>query len=91
MGGATIEGVQGMLNYIDSQRSQVLQNMSEKLLGYAFGRTIIASDQPLIDRMTANHWQTTFEDMAVEIATSRQFRFRRGLDDERPVELAEGE
>ena len=91
MGGTTISGVQGILDYIDSQREQVLQNMAEKLLGYAFGRTIIASDQPLIERMTAKGWDATFEEMATMIATSRQFRFRRGLDDHEPVELADGE
>ncbi len=91
MGGTTIAGVEGILDYIDSQREQVLQNMAEKLLGYAFGRIIIASDQPLIDRMTAKGWDATFEEMATMIATSRQFRYRRGFDDAEPAELAEGE
>ena len=91
MGGTTITGVQGILDYLESQREQVLQNMAEKLLGYAFGRTIIASDQLLIDRITAKGWEATFEEMAMMIATSRQFRYRRGLDDHEPAELADGE
>ena len=89
-GGTVITGVDSMLHYIESRERQVLLNLSEKLLGYALGRTIIASDQPLLDRMVAGGFDATFEALALQVATSRQFRYRRGLDDRAPVELAAG-
>ena len=39
--------------YLRSQEPQVLKTMSYKLVGYALGRTVQASDQPLIDQLTA--------------------------------------
>ena len=89
-GGTLITGVDSMLGYIASRERQVLQNLSEKLLGYALGRTIIASDQPLLDRMVADGFDATFEGLALEVATSRQFRYRRGLDDRTPVKQSGG-
>ena len=90
-GGTLITGVDSMLGYIESRERQILLNLSEKLLGYALGRTIIVSDQPLLDRMVTGGFEATFEGLALQVATSRQFRLRRGLDDRTPVELAEGE
>ncbi len=90
-GGTPITGIDSMLAYIESRERQILLNLSEKLLGYALGRTIIASDQPLLDRMVAGGFDATFEGLALEVATSRQFRYRRGLEDQIPVELAKGE
>ena len=88
--GTLITGVDSMLGYIASRERQVLLNLSEKLLGYALGRTIIASDQPLLDRMVADGFEATFEGLALQVATSRQFRYRRGLDDWTPVEQSGG-
>ena len=79
-----------MLDYIETQERQVVLNLSEKLLGYALGRTIIASDLPLLDRMVAAGFDATFEELALQVATSRQFRYRRGRDDATPIELADG-
>ena len=89
-GGTSITGVESMLDYIESRERQILLNLSEKLLGYSLGRTIIASDLPLLDRMVAAGFDATFEELAIQVATSRQFRYRRGLDDEAPIELADG-
>ena len=89
-GGTPITGVESMLDYIESQERQILLNLSEKLLGYALGRTIIASDLPLLDRMVAAGFDATFEELALQVATSRQFRYRRGRDDATPIELADG-
>ncbi|HZN11886.1 MAG TPA: DUF1585 domain-containing protein, partial [Blastocatellia bacterium] len=52
-----------------------------KLVGYALGRTILASDQSLIDRMVAAGGDATFAQLAAEIATSRQFRNRLGREE----------
>jgi hypothetical protein len=60
------------------------------LLGYALGRTILLSDQPLIDRLAAAGGKAAFADLAAEIATSRQFRYRRGRDDADPETVPTG-
>jgi hypothetical protein len=76
-----ITGVQGLLDYLKTREDQVRRTLSYKLLGYALGRTVQASDQPLIERMTASGGDATFSQLASEIVTSRQFRNRVGRDD----------
>jgi hypothetical protein len=77
----TIDGVGGLLKYLQDREGQVLKTMSRKLAGYAFGRTIIASDEPLIDSMVAEGGSTTFADLAAKVAASKQFRTRLGQED----------
>jgi len=77
-----ITGVDGLLRYLESQQKQVLRALSQKLLGYALGRTIQLSDQPLIDSMVGAGDATTFSEMAAQVAASPQFRNRR--EDEAP-------
>ncbi len=77
MAGAEVLGVDGLLRYLDSRQDQVRHTMSNKLLGYALGRTVQLSDQPLIERMVAAGGNATFADLAVQIAASRQFRHRQ--------------
>jgi len=50
------------------------------MLGYALGRTVLASDRPLLAEMTAAGSGASFSDLAVKIVTSRQFRNRVGDD-----------
>jgi mono/diheme cytochrome c family protein len=76
-----IAGVDGLLQYLQTQEPQVLRTMSNKLLGYALGRTVTASDQPLIDRMTKAGGDATLSQLIAEIANSRQFRHRREWDE----------
>jgi hypothetical protein len=64
---------------LKKQEPQVLKNLSHKLLGYALGRTILASDQPLVEKMVGLGSQATFTELATEIVQSRQFRFRREM------------
>jgi mono/diheme cytochrome c family protein len=78
-------GIEGLIQKLKSQEPQLLRNMSHKLLGYALGRTVLASDQPLVDRLIQAGGQATFTQLATEIVTSPQFRYRRG---EQPAELA---
>jgi hypothetical protein len=78
-----IKGVDGLLKYLRSKEAQVRKTLSYKLVGYALGRTVLASDQLLIERMTQTDDDATFAQLATEIATSKQFRHRRGLE-ERP-------
>jgi len=76
-----IAGVKGLLDYLRGKDSQVRRTLSHKLVGYALGRTILASDQSLIDRMVAAGGDATFAQLAAEIATSRQFRNRLGREE----------
>jgi len=55
------------------------------MLGYALGRTVLASDRPLVAEMTAAGGNASFSDLALKIVTSRQFRNRAG-DDGVPAE-----
>ena len=50
-----------------ASEDQVLRTLSHKLLGYALGRTVQASDQPLIDSMVAAGGDATFSQLAAEI------------------------
>ncbi|MDX2178569.1 MAG: DUF1592 domain-containing protein [Bryobacteraceae bacterium] len=73
---STIDGVEGLLGYLRGKDEQVRRTLAMKLTGYALGRTVQASDLPLIDRMVAAGDQAGFSALAGEIATSRQFRYR---------------
>ena len=75
-GKETIVGAGGLLNYLQSQEKQVLSTLSKKMLGYALGRTVLASDRPLIAEMVAAGGGASFADLAAKIVTSRQFRNR---------------
>ena len=77
----TIAGADGLLNYLQSKEPQVMKTLSKKMLGYALGRTVLASDRALLDELTSAGGNATFSDLAVKIATSRQFRNRQGRDD----------
>ena len=63
-----------------------MTTLSRKMLGYALGRTVQASDRPLIDEMTAAGGDASFADLAIKIVTSRQFRNRAGDDGTAAVE-----
>jgi hypothetical protein len=73
-----IKGVDGLLKYLQSKETQVRKTLSHKLIGYALGRTVLASDQLLIERMSQAGGDATFARLATEIAISKQFRYRRG-------------
>ena len=76
-----IKGVDGLLKYLQSKEAQVRKTLSYKLVGYALGRAVLASDQLLIERMTQAGGDATFAQLATEIATSKQFRHRRGREE----------
>ncbi|HUQ90496.1 MAG TPA: DUF1592 domain-containing protein [Bryobacteraceae bacterium] len=83
-----ISGIDGLLKYLRSQERQVVRTLSSRLVGYALGRTIQASDQPLIDRMAALGGNAAFSQLAAAIVTSRQFRNRLGREEEPPAATA---
>ncbi len=75
-----IVGIDGLLKYLTAREDQVLKTLAQKLLGYSLGRTVLLSDQPLVDKMVSAGGNATFEKLAEEIATSRQFRNRLGRE-----------
>jgi mono/diheme cytochrome c family protein len=76
-----IKGVDGLLKYLRSKEPQVRKTLSYKLVGYALGRSVLASDQLLIQRMSQAGGDATFAQLAAEIAISKQFRNRRGREE----------
>ncbi len=76
----TIVGAAGLLQYLQGKDTQVMTTLSRKMLGYALGRTVLASDRPLVAEMTAAGAGASFSDLAIKIVTSRQFRSRAGDD-----------
>jgi hypothetical protein len=84
----TIAGVPGLLDYLKGREDQVRRTLATKLVGYALGRTVQASDQLLIDRMVNSGGNATFSQLAAEIVTSRQFRSHLGRDDAPPTATA---
>jgi hypothetical protein len=81
MDGAEFDGLAGLRDYLLSQRREAfLRQFCRKLLGYALGRGIQLSDEPLLAEMQAQ-WKASDYRMtaAVEaIVRSRQFRDIRG-------------
>jgi hypothetical protein len=58
-----------------------LKNFSRKLLGYALGRTMLLSDQPLIEQLSQAGSDTTISKLVTQIVSSKQFRNRRASDE----------
>jgi len=79
-GGSEGNGLAGLQAYIQTKREQdFLDNFSRKLLVYALGRSLLLSDEPLIERMhtrlAANGYR--FSVLIDAIVTSPQFLNRR--------------
>jgi hypothetical protein len=82
-GGETIEGIDGLKDYlVQSRRDDLLQQFSRKLLGYALGREVQLSDEPLLEKMQQELAADGFRfHTAVDvIVSSPQFRQIRGRD-----------
>ena len=76
----SIEGAQGLLNYLKTKDEQVRRTLAMKMIGYALGRTVLPSDMPLVDRMVALGGGSPFSKLVVEIASSRQFLNHAGRE-----------
>jgi hypothetical protein len=81
---STISGADGLLAYLKTRNQQVMKTFSRKMLGYALGRTVMASDNRLVDEMVAAGGRATFADLAVKVVTSRQFRNHQGSSNLEP-------
>jgi hypothetical protein len=78
---STLVGAAGLVDYLRSQNTQVMKTLSKKMIGYALGRTVRASDQALIDDMVRAGGSSSFSDLVVKVVTSRQFRNHLGEAD----------
>ena len=80
--GSQFEGLDGLRAWLlQSRRREIERTFSRKLLGYALGRSVTLSDQPLIEEMVeALEKGGPLSGALVQVATSRQFRFHRGLE-----------
>jgi hypothetical protein len=76
----TIEGATGLLRYLESQDRKVLNTLARKMLGYALGRNPQPADRGLINEMVAAGGDASIADLAVRIATSRQFGNRSSAE-----------
>ena len=79
--GAEGEGVAGLRQYIrDRRQPDFVKGFAGKMLAYALDRSLILSDEPLIEQIsnrlaaTGYHFETVID----EIITSRQFLTKRG-------------
>ncbi|MEO2031729.1 MAG: DUF1592 domain-containing protein [Planctomycetaceae bacterium] len=84
--GTQIEGLSGLRSYLlDKRRDEFLRQFCRKLLGYAIGRELQLSDQPLLDEILVRLSKNNFRfSVAVEtIVLSPQFRMIRGRSYER--------
>jgi hypothetical protein len=77
------EGLQGVKEYIKAHRQDdYLDNLSRKLLAYALSRSLLLSDEPLIEQAQANLAANDYRFGALveTIVTSPQFMNRRDPD-----------
>ena len=79
--GPKIDGIDGLRDYLANQRrDDIVRQFCRKLLGYALGREIQLSDEPLLDDMlkTLKTHDYRFHIAVESIVTSKQFREIRG-------------
>lgn len=78
--GAGVEGVQAYIR--ERRQDDYLENLSRKLLAYALSRSLLLSDEPVIERMQAelavNGYR--FASLVETVVTSPQFLNRRRPD-----------
>ncbi|MCA9136230.1 MAG: DUF1592 domain-containing protein [Planctomycetales bacterium] len=79
-GGETGVGIPGLIQYIEEhRRDDFVRTMCRKFLGYALGRSVLLSDQPLLDEMKDNLQKNDFRFSVLfeTVVRSPQFRNRR--------------
>jgi hypothetical protein len=81
--GTKIDGLDGLRKYLaETRRDAFVRQFCRKLLGYALGRGVQLSDEPLLDEMQRQLSQQDYRfSVAVDlIVRSPQFRMIRGKD-----------
>ena len=91
--GATLDGLNGLRTYLLGRREDFFRQFDRKLLGYALGRAVQLSDQPLLDDMRASLKANGEKPaLAVELVVrSPQFRNVRGRDFSQASNTAESD
>lgn len=83
MDGSEFDGLEGLRNYLLTKRRETfVRQFSRKLLGYALGRSVLLSDDPLLTEMQTDLAAHDFKlhNLVDKIVLSRQFREIRGVD-----------
>jgi hypothetical protein len=82
--GTEFEGLDGLRTYLRTKKMDgIVRLFCRRLLGYALGRSVTLSDQPLIDEMVAELGKDGGRSSAAvrAVVRSPQFRMVRGSDD----------
>ena len=81
-GGKTAEGISGLIEYVEKhRRDEFERNLCRKFLGYALGRSVVLSDEPLLQEMQKNlRTERRFLVLFETVVLSPQFRRQRGRD-----------
>ena len=81
-GGKSVEGIGGLIDYVENQRLEEFErNLCRKFLGYALGRSVVLSDEPLLQEMQKKlHEKRRFSVLFETVVLSPQFRKQRGRD-----------
>ena len=79
--GRSISGKSGLQDYLREHEQDFYRMLCTKLLAYALGRSELASDRDLMNKMTAHaqRGDGRLADLVVDIVTSPQFRRRRAV------------
>src|SRR5262245_37986019 len=86
-GGGQGDDIDGLQSYIRANREKdFLNNLCEKTLAYALGRSLIISDEPLLETMQAKLAESGYRMSALieTIVTSPQFLNRRSPENSQP-------
>jgi len=81
--GTELEGIDGLRDYLlNERRDAVVHQFCKKLLGFALGRGVQLSDEPLLDEMEQELAENDYRFSAAvaTIVRSPQFREIRGQD-----------
>jgi hypothetical protein len=79
-GGTAGTGIDGLRRYVrDHRQNDFIDNLSRKLLAYALGRSLILSDDPLIESMRTKLARDgyRFDSLIESIVSSKQFLNKR--------------
>ncbi len=73
--GTTLTGPEGLRDYLRREKAHFYRTLCTKLLGYALGRSELASDRPLIEEMIRDIEEGRgFSDLVARVVSSKQFR-----------------
>jgi hypothetical protein len=81
-GAKDAEGIAGLIDYVEKHRKEEFErNLCRKFLGYALGRSVVLSDEPLLQEMRKKlRAERRFSVLFETVVLSPQFRRQRGRD-----------